>query len=654
VVLFLAALALLLAGGCSAPALRRAPRWAMAIGAGSAITACAMGLLAAVRVLLGAPSVSLHLAWSVPYGAFSVAIDPLSAFFLVPAFALPALAAVYGAEYMEPADAASWFFFNLLVASMALVLAARNAVLFLVGWEAMALASFFLVTWEDDDADARDAGWTYMVASHLGTAWLLALFVLLGHGAGALDFDRFTPAAGAGLLFVMALVGFGTKAGLMPLHVWLPEAHPAAPSHVSALMSGVMITTGIYGLLRTLTFIEPLPGWAGWLLVAVGSTSAVVGVLLALAQHDLKRLLAYSTVENAGIIALAIGLALVGLHAGSSSLTVLGLAGALFHVLNHAFAKGLLFLAAGAVAQSARSRRMDTLGGLLTRMPSTGLAFAVAAVAVSGLPPLNGFASEVVVYLGALRAATSTATASAVAGFITIATLALVGGVAAACFAKAFGVTFLGLPRSDRAADATEPGPCMRTPMRLLAVACVGLAAAAPLVVVRLAPVVVQLAALPIDAVRTELAAASRTLAPLSACAVAMLAVALVATAVRARLLARRSVTVGPTWDCGYATSSARLQYTGSSFVQPLADLFTPLTGTRRHLAPAVGFFPQAASFASETPDPCRERVYRPVFTGLERTLAPLRWLQHGRVQLYVLYIAFTLIVLLVWKLGEP
>jgi len=525
-------------------------------------------------------------------------------------------------------------------------------VLFLVGWETMALASFFLVTWEDDDADVRDAGWTYMVASHLGTAWLLALFVLLSHGAGTLDFDAFTPAAGAGLLFVVALVGFGTKAGLMPLHVWLPEAHPAAPSHVSALMSGVMITTGIYGLLRTLTFLGPLPAWAGWLLVAVGSTSAVVGVLLALAQHDLKRLLAYSTVENAGIIALGIGLALVGLRAGSPSLAVLGLAGALFHVLNHAFAKGLLFLAAGALARGAHTRRIDALGGLLTRMPGTGLAFVVAAVAVCGLPPLNGFASEVVVYLGALRAATSTLTASAVAGFITVATLSLVGGVGAACFAKAFGVTFLGLPRSDRAAEATEPGPCVRTAMRLLVVACVALTAAAPLLVVQLAPVVVQLAGLPIDAVRSELAAAARTLAPLSACAVALLALALVATAVRARLLARRSVIVGPTWDCGYSASSARLQYTGSSFAQPLADLFTPMTGTRRRLAPAVGFFPQAASFTSETPDPCRERVYRPVFAALERTLAPLRWLQHGRVQLYVLYIALTLLVLLVWKLG--
>jgi hypothetical protein len=193
----------------------------------------------------------------------------------------------------------------------------------------------------------------------------------------------------------------------------------------------------------------------------------------------------------------------------------------------------------------------------------------------------------------------------------------------------------------------------MRMPMRLLAVACVALAAAAPLLVVRLAPVVVQIAALPIDAVRSELAAAARTLASLGACAVALLALALVATAVRARLLARRSVTTGPTWDCGYATSSARLQYTGSSFAQPLADLFTPMTGTRRRLAPAVGFFPQAASFTSETPDPCRERIYRPVFAGLERALAPLRWLQHGRVQLYVLYIAFTLLVLLVWKLGE-
>src|SRR5437763_1508918 len=293
----------------------------------------------AAGVLLGQPVRSLRVAWDVPYGAFFVQIDPLSAFFLLPIFGLSALAAVYGAEYMrayrdEESAGSSWFFFDLLLASMAMVVVARNAVLFLVAWEVMALTSFFLVTFQDEEESVRSAGWTYRVASHLGTACLLALFILLGRCTGSLDFARFTAASGVGLLFILAMVGFGSKAGFMPFHVWLPEAHPAAPSHVSAVMSGVMIKTGIYGLVRALTFLGPLPAWAGWLLIGVGVTSGVLGVLFALAQHDLKRLLAYSSVENMAIIALGRGLGLIGLRVGSTSLAVLGSAGGLLHVFN--------------------------------------------------------------------------------------------------------------------------------------------------------------------------------------------------------------------------------------------------------------------------------------------------------------------------------
>src|SRR5438067_2314848 len=238
---------------------------------------------------------------------------------------------------------------------MAMVVVARNAVLFLVAWEVMALASFFLVTFQDEEESVRSAGWTYLVATHLGSACLLALFILLGRGTGSLDFDRFTAASGVGLLFILAMVGFGSKAGFMPFHVWLPEAHPAAPSHVSAVMSGVMIETGIYGLVRTLTFLGPLPAWAGWLLIGVGVTSGVLGVLFALAQHDLKRLLAYSSVENMGIIALGLGLGVLGLAESMTPLAVIGFAGALLHVVNHSVFKGLLFLGAGAVQHAAHT-----------------------------------------------------------------------------------------------------------------------------------------------------------------------------------------------------------------------------------------------------------------------------------------------------------
>jgi hydrogenase-4 component B len=657
VFLLLLAVGLLILSGLAALVTQRSAHGATFLGVSGAVTGCLAGLIPAGRVLLGEPTQSLRMAWDVPYGAFFVQIDALSAFFLLPIFGLSALAAVYGAEYMlayrdEKSPGGSWFFFNLLVASMAMVVVARNAVLFLVAWEVMALASFFLVTFQDDDRSVCQAGWTYLVATHLGTACLLALFILLGRDAGSLDFDRFTPAAGVGLLFLLAVIGFGTKAGFMPFHVWLPEAHPAAPSHVSAVMSGVMIKTGIYGLVRMLTVLGPLPAWAGWLLIAVGLTSGVLGVLFALAQHDLKRLLAYHSVENIGIIALGLGLGLVGLHSGSISLAVLGFGGGLLHVLNHAIFKGLLFLGAGAVLHSTRTREIDELGGLLRRMPWTGLAFLTGAVAIAGLPPLNGFVSEFLIYRGAFEGATSLGNAVAVPALVVIAGLALIGGLAAACFAKAFGVVFLGAPRSDHAAHAHECGPVMQVPMQLLAAACVLIGMFSPVLVGALAPLLAQVTGLPPESVRTQVVQATGTLGSLTVCALGLLVLVAVLVGLRRWLLSGRQVEEAVTWDCGYVEPSPRMQYTASSFAQPLTDLFGPLLGTRHHVSPPEGFFPRAAAFATETPDFYREHLYRPVFAAIGRSLSAFRWLQHGRVQLYVLYIALTLLTLLVWKLG--
>ncbi|HJQ85465.1 MAG TPA: proton-conducting transporter membrane subunit [Candidatus Binatia bacterium] len=652
--LLLVGLGLLAAGAVGALLAGRSPRWATRLGVGGALTGCAAGILPALRVLLGAPSESLRLAWEVPYGAFFVGIDPLSAFFLVPLFGLSALAAVYGAEYLARRRAASsWVFFDLLVVAMALVVVARNAVLFLVAWEAMALASFFLVTYDDEAEPAREAGSTYLVATHLGTAALLALFVLLGGGTGSLDFDRFTPAAGAGPLLVLALVGFGSKAGFMPFHVWLPEAHPAAPSHVSALMSGVMIKIGIYGLMRTLTFLGPPPAWAGWSLVAIGVTSGILGIAFAVAQRDLKRLLAYSSVENVGIIALAFGLGLIGLEVGSPAIAVLGFTGGLLHLVNHAVFKGLLFLAAGAVRAATDTGDLEALGGLQKRMPRTGLAFLIGAVAICGLPPVSGFVGELPIYLAALHATTSLGGTAAVPGLVAIAALALVGGLAVACFTKVIGVVFLGEPRSARALAARDPGARMRTPMEVLAVACVAIGLGSPALVGVIGSVVVPLTRLPEAVVRREILGLTEILGVVSACGVALVVLIAIVAALRWALLSRRRIADGPTWDCGFAEPSATMQYTASSFAEPLTVLFGPVLGTRRRLSPPEGFFPRAAAFRSETPDVCRERVYGPVFAAIERALSGFRWLQHGRVQLYVLYIAVTLLVLFVWELVE-
>ncbi len=653
--LLLIATAVLIGSGAAGLVAGRS-RWGSRLNTAGTIIGCTIGFVPALRVLAGAPPEALQAAWPVPYGAFYVAIDALSAFFLLPIFGLSALAALYGTEYLA-ADretgriGVAGFFFNLLVASMVFVVIARNAVLFLVAWELMALASFFLVTFEDDQPAVRAAGWVYLVATHLGTTCLLALFVLLG-GGGSLDFNAVRgTSSSSGLLFVLAVVGFGTKAGFVPFHVWLPEAHPAAPSHVSAVMSGVMIKTGLYGLIRILTLLGPPPLWWGWLLCAIGLMSGVFGVLFALAQHDLKRLLAYSSVENIGIVALGLGVGELGLSIGSAPLAILGFAGALLHIVNHAIFKGLLFLGVGTVAHATGTREIDHLGGLLKRMPWTAGTFLVGAVAISGLPPLNGFVSEFLIYLGAFRGVVSGDTAVAVPLLGVLAGLALIGGLAAACFTKAFGIVFLGEPRSEEAVRPHECGVAMRVPMLLLAASCVVIGCLAPLVGSVLQPVVECVSGLAPEAITGAVATATQPLAFVSLAAVGLLLLTALLVGVRLQWLSRGSVAETGTWDCGYARPSPRMQYTASSYTQPLTALFRPILQSREQLVLPEDLFPSDASLHTETPD-VFARLYAPVFAAVGRGLSALRWLQHGQVQLYVLYIAVTLVALLVWKLG--
>lgn len=653
--LLLASLLLLVLSGLLSWALGDS-KAATRAGVWGGIAACAVGLVPAVQALLGTPIPELRAAWDVPGGSFYVGLDALSALFLVPILALSALGLLYGSEYMAHSrrPRGHWLFYNLLTASMALVVLARNGVLFLVAWETMAVASFFLVTTDDDRESVREAGWTYLVATHLGTAFLLGLFALLGRYAGSLDFDRFEalaglPAGAAAAAFLLAVVGFGAKAGFVPFHVWLPEAHPAAPSHVSAVMSGVMIKTGIYGLVRALTFLGPPPAWWGWTLVALGLVCGIGGVLFALAQHDLKRLLAYHSVENIGIITLGLGTGLLGLAKGVPAVAVLGFAGALLHVINHAVFKGLLFLGAGSVLHAAGTGDIDHLGGLIKRMPRTALAFLVGAAAIAGLPPLNGFVSEYLIFLASFRGATSPATGLAVPLMVGLAGLALISGLAAACFAKAFGIVFLGEPRSAHVEHAHDPGAPMRLAQGVLAGACVAIGLAAPLSVHAVLPAAGVAMGLPATDV---LGTHAPGLGGITTSFAALFALAAALAWLRRRLLAGRAVGETGTWDCGYAAPTARMQYTASSFAQPLTDLFQAVLRTRAALTPPQGLFPGAAACATHTPDVCREGLYRPLFEALGRGLVGLRRLQHGNLHLYILYIALTLLVLLAWKLG--
>jgi len=657
--LLLVAVVLLFVSGTLALVAGGFPALSKVLGAGGSVAGCALGLVAAVGALTRASTEALGYNWDVPYGSFSVALDPLSAWFVLPICGICGLSAIYGAKYLDAyaerkSRGAHWFFFNLLAASMLMVITARNGVLFLVAWEVMSLASYFLVVFDDDDEGVLEAGRTYLIATHLGTAFLLGFFIVLGQRAGSLDFAAIAAAgppdaATAGLLFLLALVGFGTKAGLMPLHVWLPEAHPVAPSHVSAVMSAVMVKVGIYGLVRALILLPPAPARWGGLLIGIGIVSGILGVLFALAQHDLKRLLAYHTVENIGIITLGLGLGLLGVSFRAPLVAVLGVSGALFHVLNHAMFKGLLFLGAGAVAHATGTRDLDLLGGLSKRMPWVAGAFLVGAVAIVGLPPLNGFASEFLIYLGAFGGEELSDPGQAVPCLLVIPALALMGGLAAVCFTKVVGVVFLGEPRSEQAAGAHRPGLLMSLPMLVLAAGCLLCGIAPQGVVVLLVPVVSQVVRMDLATFSAQVENAMVPLRSISLVSGVLIGLALALAVLRKVLLSGREVATSGTWGCGYTRPTARMQYTSSSFAQPTILFFMPLFRIRQTLIAPEGLFPQRAAFSMETSDPAKELLYLPAFRWVGRLLAGLRWLQRGHLHIYILYIGVTLVALLIW-----
>jgi hydrogenase-4 component B len=662
--LILAAVATLIICGILSLLFQRNDKASSGFGVAGPVLALVIGAIPAIRALSGAAIAPIQTGWNMPLGSFSVGLDGLSAFFLLPILGLGALSAIYGAQYLweyrkNKSLGFSWFLFNILVSSMVLVVVSRNVLLFLVAWEAMSLSSFFLVAFENEKGEVREASWIYLIATHLGTAFLLAMFLLLGRASNGLDFDQLggmTPEL-AGLCFVLAVIGFGTKAGIMPFHVWLPEAHPAAPSHVSALMSGVMIKTGIYGILRILTFLGPPPAWWGWALIGIGLFSGVVGVLFALAQHDLKRLLAYHSVENIGIIVMGMGIGLLGISTGAPTLAVLGFAGGILHVANHALFKGLLFLGAGSVIHGAHTREIDHLGGLLKRMPWTALTYLVGAIAISGLPPLNGFVSEFLIYVGAFKGASSATFGNAAPLLVVIGGMALIGGLATACFTKAFGIVFLGEPRSEHPAQAQESGIWMKAPMVILAIGCFGGGLFGFLIVRAMPAVLIDLiralapAGPDAAAIQSELFVASGYLKSFTYGAVAILVLSGLIALLRRRLLSGRKVGTSPVWDCGYAAPNSRMQYTASSFAQPIVDFFDIFHRGRKRYRPPQGYFPKGASFETETLDTSQEGVYRPIFETVGRILSKLRVMQQGRIQLYVLYIVLTLIVLFIWKL---
>jgi hydrogenase-4 component B len=636
----LAALLMLLCGAASSVLLARRPRLGLLIALSSIAGASLLCITAALPCLTrGREALPTTFAWPLPLGAATLAIDGLSAWFLLTFALLSISVAIYAWSYLQaeigrgsvPALGA---FLCVLVAALILVVTAADVPLFLVAWELLMLASFFLVSFHHRRADVRRAAWTYLIVNHVGTAlFLLPLFGVLAAMAGATAFSEFRAALQGATpgtttaLFLLGLLGFGTKAGFMPMHIWLPVAHPAAPTPASALLSGVVVKAGIYGLLRLLGWLPSLPTTCAVVMLLFGMTSGVLGVLYALAQHDIKRLLAYHSVENIGIIGLGIGMGMLGQTLGQPPLVALGYGGALLHVLNHALFKGLLFLSAGAVIHATGTGDLERLGGLARKTPINAGLFLIAAVSICGLPPFNGFVSEWLLYGSLFSGAMSASRLSAGASAMGALALALMGGLALACFAKVFGVVFLGEPRD--ASIRPHPTPsAMKWGMAIPALLCIVIGMCPGLIVPLTAGGVRAVAGI----TREEFTAAAQTaLSPagqLTMLATVLLVVGLALGFLRYLLLRRNMPHAAPapvTWGCGYARPSARMQYTASSFAWSLIESFRHVLWPHRRVLAPTGPFPGHAELESQTLDMAEHDCFIPLLRGVSRAFRMIR-----------------------------
>ncbi len=648
------------------------PRIQNILAHGSAGLASGAGILLGVTGLFAPEPWTASVQSTLPFLTFAIRLDPLAALFVLTISLVGLAASIYALGYVtefygRASIAVLGSLFNGFLLSMTLVVIADNGFFFLIVWELMSLLSYFLVVTEHGKAEVRYAGLFYLIMTHVGTAFIILAFLIFFQGGGSFSFEAFRhpeqPLSEGmrTLVFLMVLIGFGTKAGIVPLHVWLPYAHPAAPSHISALMSGVMIKTAIYALVRVyFDFLGgQFPWWWGFVVLVIGAVSALLGVMYALMEHDLKSLLAYHSVENIGIILLGIGAGMIFQTFGLTEFAALGLLAGLYHTINHAMFKALLFLGAGSLLYATHTRNMEEYGGLLRRMPWTGVFFLIGAVSISALPPTNGFVSEWLVFQSLFLSFHLPTVLLKLMLPLAAAMLALTSVLALTCFAKAFGISFLALPRSSHARQAEEVPITMRIAMGMLAVVCVLLGLAPMVVVPMLDRVVAPFAGLSIEG--KVLALDGWALAPvnvefssLSPMALALLLIALSALGL---LLA---VAFGglvkqryyKTWGCGI-NLTARMEYTATGFVQPIKRVFgaiyQPTVKLETELLKESRYFAKRRHFEFHIEPVFQKYLYDPVVAFFIGMAERLRVIQGGSLHLYLAYIFVTLIVLLLF-----
>ena len=644
---------------------RNSDSTAIRIASGAGIVAAAAGLVSGLSALSG-PAAVLDLAGPYPFAHFVLRIDPLAGLMISVISLLSLVAWIYGLSYMREYEGRGvggmGFFMHLFIASMMLVVAADNAFWFLIFFEMMSLASYFLVIFDQND-EAVGAGFLYFFVAHAGSVLIMAAFFLMANAAGSFDFAAFRETSlsptTASIVFLLGFLGFGAKAGMIPLHIWLPRAHPAAPSHASALMSGVMIKIGIFGIIKV--GLDLLGGqellWWGVVVLAFGAVSSVLGVIYALAEHDIKKLLAYHSVENIGIILLGVGVGMIGIAMDNPTLAVLGLMAGLYHLLNHAVFKALLFLGAGSVIYRTHTKDMEAMGGLARTMPWTALSFLIGALAISAIPPLNGFVSEWYTYqalfAGALEGSFLVRFATPIAAVM----LALTGALAVMCFVKAYGVIFSGPARSEHARNATEAPHSMVAGMAILAAACVLLGLLAPIV----APVMGNIASATLGVPAVVLAdgatlvpgEAARTVLSTPLIAVLLIALAmlpLVIHGIHARMRATRRLTEAA-WATGYLPD-IHMALTAKSFAQPIRMFFAPLYAVRKTVASVwvclTHGYERFVCFVRRNESWADTGFVNPIANSVGLAGRRFQVIQGGDFRIYCLYIVGALVALLI------
>lgn len=656
--LLLAAIALLMSGALMSLIAGRRQNLAYTIALTAIIGAALLIAGAALPILLHPETLIASHNWLVPGGTFALSVDPLAAFFLLPIAILPPLAAIYAGAYLKNDGksrnlAPHWALYALLMASLIMVVMAANVLLFIAAWEIMTISSFFLVSYDHQHAEVREAAWLYLLVAHFGLLLITAFFLLAGSHCGSLNFADFTPLTEAGptltaVLFLLALSGFGIKAGLFPFFIWLPAAHPVAPSHVSALMSGLVVNAGLFGVLRAMLLLPPLSALWGAIILTLGLLGALYGIAMAMLQKDLKRCLAYSTVENIGIIFMGIGLGVLATAQQLPVVAAFAFAGALLHIWNHTLFKGLLFLGAGTLLHATGTRNLDQMGGLLRRMPQAGLLIIGGSVALAALPPFNGFASEWLIYVGLLHAGAAMSGVSALGMSMVLALFGVVGTLAVVTFTRLIGIALLGEARSPAAAQAHEATAAMLWPMRLLLFGCLIIGLLPQLTLYLFTPVLSQLT----PTAGPELVATFAQSGQIGLWGMLLCATLIIVALLLAALQRRRPTTIAATWGCGFPRPTAQMAYTAESYSglahhHLLPQALQPEVSTKRPRT----LFPVTIAFFQHSQEVLLQRGYQPLFSYLAERCVRLRWLQQGKQHLYLLYIFICCAGLMLWSI---